>query len=195
MALSFPSRAAFLLAMSSLLVSVGGPSAAQNSNPVSLTATVEGSKQSVKTARSDDVLLLNAVDLAIALGQEAKVVSNGRLLTFCQTGDDGLCIPVSLRDVQSTGKGESLFVDAKVLARALRLEIDDQKTQIVIRRSTGKLNDEANIPAFNTAWGEGRGFRPGQTLPDIPLMGMDGQEVRFSHFLGKRYIIYCWASW
>ena len=51
------------------------------------------------------------------------------------------------------------------------------------------------VPSYNAEWGEGRGFRPGQTLPDIPLTDMQGREVRFSQFLGKRYIIYCWASW
>lgn len=173
----------------------GQPSPAQDSASTPLTATVEGSKRVVRTVRSDGRLLLNVSDLAAALGQEAKAVSNGQLLTFCRTGDEGLCIPIPLRNVPATGKGDSLFVDASVLARALRLEVDNQKTRVVLRPATGKRDDETDIPAFNAAWGEGRGFRPGQTLPDIPLMDMDGREVRFSQFLGKRYIIYCWASW
>lgn len=43
--------------------------------------------------------------------------------------------------------------------------------------------------------GKGRGFGIGQTVPDIPLTNMEGEEVRLSQFLGKRYILYCWASW
>ena len=50
-------------------------------------------------------------------------------------------------------------------------------------------------PGYNAQWGRGRGFRKGDTLPDIPLVDVAGNEVRFSQFLGKRYILYCWASW
>ncbi|MGF1581816.1 MAG: TlpA family protein disulfide reductase [Gemmataceae bacterium] len=50
-------------------------------------------------------------------------------------------------------------------------------------------------PAYNAEWGQGRGFRVGQTLPDIPLYDLDGKEVRFSKYLGKQYIVYAWASW
>lgn len=183
--------------MSLLFLTVAADFSAAEENPKTeiVTATVEGSKQRVRIARSGGQLLLNAADLATALRQEAKVVSNGRLLTFCRSGDEELCIPVSLRDVQTTGEGELLFVDANVLARALRLEIDNRKTPIAIRPASGKRDVESDIPAFNADWGEGRGFRSGQTLPDIPLMDMQGREVRLSQFLGKRYIIYCWASW
>jgi hypothetical protein len=156
---------------------------------------VEGTRETVTAVRSGKILLLKAKPLAIVLGQEAKVVSEGKLLTFCQTGDEEFCVPVSLRNVVTVGKGDDLFVEAAVVARALRLEIEDRKGVVTIRRSTAKRSDEDDIPAFNAAWAEGRGFRAGQTLPDIPLMDMDGQEVRFSQFLGKRYIIYCWASW
>lgn len=40
-----------------------------------------------------------------------------------------------------------------------------------------------------------RGFDVGQTLPDISLINLDGEEVRFSDFLGKQYVLYGWASW
>ena len=57
----------------------------------------------------------------------------------------------------------------------------------------------ATLTCLNAAepndWPEGRGFEVGQTLPDIPLINMEGDEVRFDQFLGKRYIVYCWASW
>lgn len=158
-------------------------------------ATVEGSRQAVRIRRQEGQLLLNVADLAAALEQEWKVVSGGRLLTFCRTGEDALCIPVPLRDAVSWGKGDSLFVEASPLARALRLEIDARKSDIVIRPRSGNRDKKYEVSAFNADWGAGRGFRSGQTLPDIPLMDMDGREVRFSHFLGKRYIIYCWASW
>lgn len=49
--------------------------------------------------------------------------------------------------------------------------------------------------AKEASGGAGRGFGVGQTVPDIPLVDLQGKEVRFSEFLGKRYIIYCWASW
>ncbi len=44
-------------------------------------------------------------------------------------------------------------------------------------------------------WPQGRGFAVGDTIPDIPLVDLEGNEVRFSKFLGKRYVLYCWASW
>lgn len=46
-----------------------------------------------------------------------------------------------------------------------------------------------------TKFPKGRGFKVGETLPDIPLYDMDGKEVCFSKYLGKQYILYCWASW
>lgn len=48
---------------------------------------------------------------------------------------------------------------------------------------------------YNSPWPKGRGFEVGQTVPDIPLYDMQGNEVRFSSYLGKQYILYCWASW
>ncbi|MEM7013187.1 MAG: hypothetical protein AAF585_17075 [Verrucomicrobiota bacterium] len=40
-----------------------------------------------------------------------------------------------------------------------------------------------------------RGFMVGQMLPDISLTDLKGDEVRFSDFLGKQFVIYGWASW
>jgi hypothetical protein len=55
--------------------------------------------------------------------------------------------------------------------------------------------EPAEVPAYNAPWPKGRGFGVGQTVPDIPLINLKGEEVRFSRFLGKQYIVYCWASW
>lgn len=49
--------------------------------------------------------------------------------------------------------------------------------------------------AFCARADEQRGFEPGQTLPDIALIDLDGEEVRFSDFLGKQYVLHGWASW
>ncbi|MBC8289342.1 MAG: hypothetical protein H8E37_03405 [Planctomycetes bacterium] len=187
--------AASILAGATLLAGLTSSCLAQGDPRESLTATVAGSTHPVKTIRQGKLLFLNANDLAKAIGQEAKVVSGGKLLTFCRTGENELCIPIPLRNVKTLEKDTQLFVEASVLARALRLEIDDQTKRVLIRRSTASRNDEDDVPGFNAAWGERRGFRRGDTLPDIPLMDMQGREVRFSQFLGKRYIIYCWASW
>ncbi len=48
---------------------------------------------------------------------------------------------------------------------------------------------------YTADWPSGRGFEVGDTVPDIPLVDMNGDEIRFSNFLGKRYVLYCWASW
>lgn len=55
--------------------------------------------------------------------------------------------------------------------------------------------DAAKPFDYGQAWPEGRGFKVGDTVPDIPLTDMDGKEVRLSEYLGKRYVLYCWASW
>ncbi|MEM9283590.1 MAG: hypothetical protein AAGA96_17345 [Verrucomicrobiota bacterium] len=57
------------------------------------------------------------------------------------------------------------------------------------------MKEVTESPAYHAEWGPDRGFEPGQTVPDIPLIDLDGNEVRFDAFLGKRYIIYGWASW
>jgi hypothetical protein len=49
--------------------------------------------------------------------------------------------------------------------------------------------------ALTDPWPEGRGFAVGQTVPDLAFYDMKGNEVRFGSFLGKRYVLYCWASW
>lgn len=185
----------FLLGMAAVMLLPISCGLAQDDSPGPLTADVAGSTHAVRALRQGKQLLLNAADLAKATGQEAKVVSKGKLLTFCRTGENELCIPIPLRNVKTIEKDSQLYVDASALARALQLRIDDQKNRVIIRRSTARRSDKDEVPGFNAAWGERRGFRPGETLPDIPLMDMQGREVRFSQFLGKRYIIYCWASW
>ena len=55
--------------------------------------------------------------------------------------------------------------------------------------------EPAEAPAYNAPWPVDRGFGLGQTVPDIPLIDLEGKEVRFGRFLGKQYVIYCWASW
>lgn len=57
------------------------------------------------------------------------------------------------------------------------------------------MKESAESTAYHAEWGPSRGFKPGETLPDIPLMDLEGNEVRFDQFLGKRYILYGWASW
>jgi peroxiredoxin len=49
--------------------------------------------------------------------------------------------------------------------------------------------------AGGVARAQERGFEKGQTLPDISLINLEGEEVRFSDFLGKQYVLYGWASW
>lgn len=58
-----------------------------------------------------------------------------------------------------------------------------------------KVSGNQKVPGYNDAWGKGRGFREGQTLPDIPLINLKGEEVRLGQFLGKQYVLYGWASW
>jgi hypothetical protein len=150
----------------------------------------------VTARRLDSRLLVNVEETAAALGWEAKVVRPGKLLTLCRGGDDGVCIPIRLESVTFSATPEGLFVDAAIVERALQIRFkDDHSPLVVIEPVASEEVDRDEIPAYNADWGPGRGFRVGQTVPDIPLIDLDGREVRFSEFLGKRYIIYCWASW
>jgi len=159
-------------------------------------ATVSGSKRRVELARKDKTLFLHVNQAAEAFGWQTKIVIPGKLLTLCRDGKAGLCIPLLLQKVETLRIEETLFVEANALARALRFSIDDRKNHVTLSPATSKdTKEDSDVPAYNSVWGKGRGFRVGQTLPDIPLYNMRGREVRFSKFLGKQYIVYCWASW
>lgn len=150
----------------------------------------------VRFEREPGAVFLNCLDVAEALDFEFKVVTPERLVTFCQGGPTGICIPVRLTADNHRRAAESLFVSADALAGALRFRMNDAGESVTIVRqplSAAGLRNET--PAYNADWDRGRGFDKGDTLPDIPLVDLQGNEVRFSQFLGKRYILYCWASW
>lgn len=150
----------------------------------------------IRYVRDGQHLLLNCTDLAIVLGYEFKVVTPERLATFCQPGGEGLCIPLRLTQVRHRMDGADLLVEAEALAHALGFQVKQVDNKIVVQRveSPASATDPAP-PAYNAAWASGRGFGKGDVVPDIPLLDLEGNEVRFSQFLGKRYILYCWASW
>ena len=162
--------------------------------PQETSARIVGARNLVAYRRVDGALLLDAKATAEAFGWTAKVVSPGKLLTICRDEAGGVCIPVRIAGEKHTIDRGRLFVDAAALARALRFAVDDRDGSVTLRPTT-QTRTEEDPPAYNAAWPEGRGFGVGDTLPDIPLYGMDGKEVRFSQFLGKQYILYCWASW
>jgi peroxiredoxin len=35
----------------------------------------------------------------------------------------------------------------------------------------------------------------GDPMPDLTLPEINGGEIQLSHYAGKKYIIYMWASW
>jgi hypothetical protein len=164
-------------------------------------ATIEDSSTRVSLKRHDSRLFINASETAKAFGWISKVVKlpkqegqNG-LLTLCRDEQGGLCIPVRLGTVKFLDESDGFFVEATALAKALRFEVVDKDGKVTLRRLGKAVSTDSEIPAYNADWGKGRGFQAGQTLPDIPLYDLEGRETRFSQFLGKQYIIYCWASW
>lgn len=159
------------------------------------TATVAGSSEQVRVAGADSKLLLHVGDTAKAFGWKPKVVTPGKLLVLCKGGDDSRCVPVQLGNLTTRQTPKGLFVEAVALAKALRFDVVESGDGVTLRLTKNSATEDADIPAYNADWGKGRGFRVGETLPDIPLYDLDGNEVRFSRFLGKQYIIYCWASW
>jgi hypothetical protein len=178
---------------STAILSIGLAGAADVVAPKSV-ATVVGSDISVGYIRQGSVLLLDATAVGEALGWKAAIVMPGKLMTMCREKNGAACIPVRLDGIKTATHQNRLLVDASVLARALRFVVEDTGGQVRLR-STDQKDTSDDIAAYNAAWPKGRGFRTGDTLPDIPLVDMDGQEVRFSRFLGKQYILYCWASW
>lgn len=159
----------------------------------SISLKVAGSDDRVRGIRQGQSLLVSANDVGTAFQWKVEIVRPGQLITFCRDGDDGVCIPIRLFNVAHESHNDELFVAFKGLQGPLRLKLSPSNDTI-LRTSTTDFT-AASVSAYNSAWGEGHGFRVGQTLPDIPLMDMRGSEVRFSQFLGKQYIIYCWASW
>lgn len=152
--------------------------------------------EGIRFEREADTIFLHGGDVAKQLNFEFKVVTPHRLATFCETGEGGICIPVRLNNENHRGADDDTLVSADVLARAIQIRVTDLGKQVTIAREALLPAGRAPGPApYNTAWGKDRGFRKGDTLPDIPLVNLSGDEVRFSQFLGKRYILYCWASW
>lgn len=141
--------------------------------------------------RDGDALLVNAKDAAQALGYEAKLVSDGELLTLCR---ETVCIPLRLSLTKHAVVEGRLHVDAAALAKAMHAAFKADGTKVTFTPGAG--NAEGDEPAaYNAAWGTGRGFAKGETLPDLPFYDLEGNEARFGQFLGKRYVIYVWASW
>ncbi len=152
--------------------------------------------ESIRFERHAGEIFLSCEDVAKKLNLEFKVVTPNRLATFCETRDGGVCIPIRLADGNHRGVGEETMIDARVLTNALSIRVTDLGQQITIAQNDLRPKSRIpDVPAYNAEWGEGRGFGKGQTLPDIPLVDLTSNEVRFSQFLGKRYILYCWASW
>lgn len=151
----------------------------------------------VRFLRDADTLFLNCQDVAKALEYEFKVVTNGRLATFCRSGKNGICLPIRLNPDNHITIGNEVAVTARVLASAMQFSYiqHGEYVSIVLKTLASPGAETKATPAYNATWPEGRGFQKGNTLPDIPLLDLHGEEVRFSRFLGKKYILYCWASW
>lgn len=157
---------------------------------------IGGASPRVAARRINSTLLVNIDETAKSLGWVSKLVTPGKLLTLCRDGDEGVCIPIRLDRVVFQAVSNGMYVEAATVERALQIEFKDEDDDTVaFAPAMGKANGDDETPAYNADWGSGRGFRVGQTLPDIPLIDLEGREVRFSEFLGKRCIIYCWASW
>jgi hypothetical protein len=151
----------------------------------------------IRFLRDKKVLYLNAADVAKSLALELKIVDPQRLVTFCKTKDGGYCIPIRLVADNHRRDGEQLLLAVDVVSQALRFRVVETANKVTIVPQPARFVREGQIaaPGYNAPWGPGRGFREGDTLPDIPFADVAGNEVRFSQFLGKRYILYCWASW
>lgn len=144
----------------------------------------------VTVITSDDTTLVSAADAAKRFGWTAKEITRDVLLVLCRETDESICVPVRLKAIKTKRIEGKLYVEAAALGKVLGFNVVNGKLDFTTE--TGQPSPHV---AYNAEWPRGRGFNVGQTLPDIPLTDMQGHEVRFDSFLGKRYIIYCWASW
>lgn len=158
-------------------------------------ATVENSKKTVNYVEQNGTIFFSVSDAAAAFGWEFKVIRKGKLLLFCRGGQEELCIPVQLTDDNFFVKDGKHYLASSVLGKALSFQAQKKNGSLQLAHTEFSNTEEVNLPAYNAKWGKNRGFRKGQTLPDIPLYDLQGNEVRFSKYLGKQCIIYCWASW
>jgi hypothetical protein len=141
------------------------------------------------------VRFVNAGAVADQLDLKFELVERAGLGTFCSRMPPATCIPVRLNSQNHVRKSGTVFVRVTDLQTALSIKVEFADEKLTVRRRTSEASDEGASPTYHATWGKDRGFDVGQTVPDIPLLDMQGKEVRFSRFLGKRYILYCWASW
>lgn len=156
---------------------------------------VQASEGAVRFKRSGEKLFVQAADIAEQLDLKLEIVQHGRLVTFCTADEKAICIPIRLTDGQYLLEQDTLMLAAGLVEDSLGVIFELAGDKLHMNLSDSPQDSLAPIPAYNEHWGTGRGFREGQTVPDIPLVDLDGREVRFSKFLGQRYILYCWASW
>lgn len=157
--------------------------------------TSANAQQTVSLLQQDSKTFLSCNDLSTVLDMEFKVVAPGALATFCSAGEDALCIPVRLNESNHRTADDDVFLLQAEAKSVLSLEISVKDGKAQVTRASSDSTSTTTTGGFNSPWPEGRGFDVGQTVPDIPLVDMNGDEVRFSSYLGKRYILYCWASW
>jgi hypothetical protein len=113
---------------------------------------------------------------AKAVGLEAKVVAENRLVVLC---NDVTCIPVPLkpgwvREIEGTKR-----VSLRALAEAAGYAVSVDAGGIDISTKTV-------APAK---------LAEGSMLPDVTLTDLEGKPVHTSDFIGKRILICTWASW
>lgn len=139
----------------------------------------------------DKVVLVSAEEAGKQFGWEPKL--EGNTLVLCR---DELCVPVNLNEVAHRKSEGQLLVDAETLGKIMDFSFQLTDNQVNLHPGRAAEPDAAaESSSYHSSWPEGRGFEHGQTLPDIPLIDLEGNEVRFGDFLGKRYLIYGWASW
>ena len=150
----------------------------------------------IRFEKKEETLFVCGNDIAGTIEFDFKVVSSS-LVTFCKEGDNGICIPVRLTAANHRIRDNEVMLASDESSKALRHSITEDGGRIVVQKNARPRDDGGALTTagYSSDWGQGRGFQSGDTLPDIPLVDLNGQEVRFSTFLGKRYILYVWASW
>ena len=175
----------------------GSSSATPTGSPLVHRSATPGSPATmdISVIRRAGQSYVDAVAVGEAVAMEFKVVQPSKLATYCSAGEQPLCIPVPLNDANFVNDGQRAYLSVDAIRAALSVTLTIDGDRATIKERPQDAQAAVQQTGYNADWPTGRGFRPGDTVPDIPLTRIDGREVRFSEFLGKRYILYCWASW
>jgi hypothetical protein len=134
----------------------------------------------VPVHRSEGRGYVPAEPLAQALGVEIKAEGSAAL-AFCVL-DVCALVPTDGSDARVVRRDGRVWVSLNAVPELLYAQYawDEGRGMLTLARDRG---------------GSPGGLSPGQALPPLTLPDLDGKDVSFSSFLGRKMVLFTWASW